>query len=157
MVPELHQFGVPFAPDKGSGGDSSGLSEAEHPHRLEQGIVVSQIRAIQKDTIARTYFELVELGTTGLLSALELSEIVPLVPENSNPFSAEGEEELHEQWWEEHPVEGEEFSISLQRRCKVLNTLSLGAALRRITDGQLYHFLETPHTTIPEIMAAYLQ
>lgn len=132
------------APDTGQGSDSSGTE-----------LGATKIRAIQEDNIARTYFRFFELGTTGLLSALEAAGVVPPLPENPNPFDAELQEEQHTQWWDIHPEQGEAFSRGIEVREKVHNLLYLGAGLRRL--GWLYRTWSLPAESTDEKLVEYLK
>jgi hypothetical protein len=94
---KFHRQHAVFVPDDKTGGDASGQTGTEHRYEsFDQTNLVSQIQAIQKDAPSRAFFEYIELGTTGLLPALEHAEIVPVWPQNPNPFNVELEEELHD-------------------------------------------------------------
>jgi hypothetical protein len=130
------------------GGEGSGLGKE---------LWTARIRDMQQDTISRAYFEYFELGTTGLLLALEEAGIVPRLPGNPNPIDTAFEKVQYEQWWSEHQEEGETFCSIVYEHDEILDTLYLGAGLRRLTAGDLYRFIDVPSHSSIRAIAVFLR
>jgi hypothetical protein len=152
----LYQPREVFAPDTGVG---SGPSDSIQGNEggAHKDYVVSSIRGIQEDTTARTYFELVALGTTNLLSALEKSDVLPYAPEDPNPFNVELDEAQHEHWWSLHPEEAKNFTELNHKRKETLDILYLGTNLNRLSGGRIYRSWSLPSEFTTGVLSEFLK
>ena len=119
--------------------ESSGSQQADP----EQSNALSDLRekilgVLQEVQQTPAYADIFEfdLERLGLLSEMEELGIVP-VAENPNPFSVESDEDRHEQWWKQHPVEAEEFHRRSENREEILKHLYFGAILGRLAGEKL--------------------
>lgn len=145
-----------FAPDTGVGSDPSDSIQGNEGGAHKDHII-SSIRGIQEDTTARTYFELVALGTTNLLSALEKSDVLPYAPENPNPFNVELDEAQHEHWWSLHPEEAKNFTELNHKRKETLDVLYLGTNLNRLSGGRIYRSWSLPSEFTTYTLSEFLK
>ena len=70
----------------------------------------------------------VALSKVGVLQDLEEIGLVPVL-ENPNPFDIDTDEAAHENWWENHPAEAEQFERAYHLRERVLNAIYAGTVL----------------------------
>ena len=69
-----------------------------------------------------------QLLLTGLLPRLEQAGIVPVI-ESPNPYEFGDDAVKHEQWWENHPAEVEQFLEGVEKRDEVFRILYVGALI----------------------------
>ena len=70
-------------------------------------------------------FNLLEAG---ILEKLTSSGVIPTV-EDPNPYDPENEEHLHNQWWDEHPQETQEWIEINRQRSKIVQALYIGSLI----------------------------
>jgi hypothetical protein len=114
--------------------------KSDHQYRQERGNEVGRInkeevieffrRVVADQDLgyrATLHFE-AQLAKADLLSSLEDVGILCVV-QSPNPFDPIQEEEMHEQWWVEHPQLGEEFVRELEEYDVIIRHLYMGAML----------------------------
>ena len=121
---------IGYAPMSGGGNSEAPMGQEEVKNRFSRQRAFDYLKKVHEDPSSSTYFELT-LNQAELLPGLEESGILP-VPGNPNPFDPEFEEEQHEQWWQAHPEEGEEFGRMIDKRREIFRYLYIGAAIGRL-------------------------
>lgn len=80
------------------------------------------------------------LGVSGVIDRLD--EVGGILPSenNPNPYHCEDEEELHNKWWEEHPVEGDDFCERIEKRDDVIKYAYYALVVEYLVDDRLNVF-----------------
>ena len=102
---------------------NSSADETQISRENALAMVVTHIESPESSV----YTELI-LEQAGILDELERISVIPKLL-NPNPVDLDIDELAHERWWEEHPVEAEQFETTYHLREKVLIALHAGAVL----------------------------
>jgi hypothetical protein len=111
-------------PENGGRGDRSGVQRLELDQATQERWIDLAHRHFSDPfvyTLAEAHF-----SQAGILTVFEESGVLPQV-ENPNPHDADLSPLEHEQWWVDHPTEGEAFDRSIYVRDERLRLLYIGA------------------------------
>lgn len=139
-MPSPEQIHELYAPVDKTGDSVNGL-----PQHLDKQTLASRISAISRspESVDRISYERL-LAKTGLLAALETAEIVSPTPEDPNPYIFPYQAKQSAQWLEANREGWRDYRAAVQQRDAILDTMYLGAEIRRIVGGQLYADTEIP-------------
>lgn len=116
--------------DQPSSCERPNFGEEFEPQRIPEikdERLAKALREIKKGYDPSAHLE-TQLMLEGLLPRLEQAGILPII-ENPNPYDPVINEAQHENWWEEHPYEGEIFERTVDKRNEVLRHLYIGALI----------------------------